>query len=325
MRGAGAVRRLATAVRRRLAPRGVILLYHRVAAPANDPDALAVTPAHFDEQLRILSMLAEPLALDEFERRRTDGTLPARAVALTFDDGYRDNLTAAAPALARAGIPATVFVTTGRTGALRGFWWDELAAMLLPGTHEPRSLPVFLDDGGPTQLAFVPSQAHVVHAALAERLRVASADARDRTIDAIAASLGHTLPDPEVARACDNEELRALAATPGISLGAHSVTHSVMARQSPRELRIEAVESRAQLTAIRGGIAPTAFAYPYGATRDISAAAVHAVRAAGYTMACANVPAAAWRESDPFQLPRHLVRDWDAATFRSTLTQWFRE
>ena len=68
-----------------------------------------------------------------------------------------------------------------------------------------------------------------------------------------------------------------------------------------------------QLAEVLGGEAPTAFAYPYGAVRDISEAAVDAVRAAGYSLACANVPEAAWRDSDPFRLPRHLVRDWDAA------------
>jgi peptidoglycan/xylan/chitin deacetylase (PgdA/CDA1 family) len=98
-----------------------------------------------------------------------------------------------------------------------------------------------------------------------------------------------------------------------------------MSRQSPAELRRETVACRAQLTEVLGGHAPTAFAYPYGATHDISPAAVDAVREAGYAMACANIPDAAWRASDPFRLPRYLVRNWDAATFRTNLEQWFRE
>lgn len=69
MRGAGALRRLATATRRRFARRGVILLYHRVAEPARDPEGLAVRPAHFDAHLRILGTMCEPLALDELDRK----------------------------------------------------------------------------------------------------------------------------------------------------------------------------------------------------------------------------------------------------------------
>ncbi|MCX5765303.1 MAG: polysaccharide deacetylase family protein [Gemmatimonadetes bacterium] len=325
MRGAGSFHRFATATRRRFARRGVILLYHRVDAPALDPNDLAVTPSHFEGQLRILSALGEPLGLDEFERRRIDGTLPARAIAVTFDDGYRDNLTNAAPALARARVPATVFVSTGRIGSPRGFWWDELAALLLTTTHHEGTLTVHLDDGGPSHVRITPAQARAVYALLSERLRIAPAASRDRAIETIAAALGRPLPDAQVARACTTDELRALASFPGIRLGGHSVSHSVMSRQSPEELRRETVACRAQLTEVLGGHAPTAFAYPYGATHDISCAAVDAVRAAGYAMACANIPDAAWRASDPFRLPRHLVRNWDAATFQTNLEQWFRE
>jgi peptidoglycan/xylan/chitin deacetylase (PgdA/CDA1 family) len=167
MRGTGALRRLATATRRRFARRGVILLYHRVASPGLDPDRLAVTSSHFDAQLRVLSTLGQPLGLEEFERRRRDGTLPERAVAVTFDDGYQDNLLEAAPALARARIPATVFVATGRTGGARGFWWDELAALLLTGERPSCTLPLALDDGGPAAITFSASAAATVHPLIA--------------------------------------------------------------------------------------------------------------------------------------------------------------
>ena len=62
------------------------------------------------------------------------GGLTGREVAITFDDGYRDNLTSAKPILERAEAPATVFITMDRLGAAREFWWDELAHMCLGGT-----------------------------------------------------------------------------------------------------------------------------------------------------------------------------------------------
>jgi peptidoglycan/xylan/chitin deacetylase (PgdA/CDA1 family) len=59
------------------------------------------------------------------------GRLPANAAAVTFDDGYADNLKAAKPRLQRAGAPATVFIATGYVGERREFWWDELARIIL--------------------------------------------------------------------------------------------------------------------------------------------------------------------------------------------------
>ena len=61
------------------------------------------------------------------------GTLPPKAVALTFDDGYVDNLTAGKPRLAAADVPATVFLATGYLNCGEPFWWDELAQLILDG------------------------------------------------------------------------------------------------------------------------------------------------------------------------------------------------
>ena len=90
-----------------------ILMYHRVAE-TNDRDILTVTPFSFAQQMAWLSdegwtvlPLASALACLE------SGSLPPRAVALTFDDGYRDNYDEAYPVLLRFGYSATVFPVTG--------------------------------------------------------------------------------------------------------------------------------------------------------------------------------------------------------------------
>ncbi len=126
---ARAVRAVGGALRRR-SPRGVILTYHRIAGPRHDPLLLDVSAPNFDAQLSVISRTAAPLPLDEFESLRREGRLPVRAVAVTFDDGYADNLLAAAPLLARYEIPATVFVTAGMIGSARGFPWDSADAGL---------------------------------------------------------------------------------------------------------------------------------------------------------------------------------------------------
>jgi peptidoglycan/xylan/chitin deacetylase (PgdA/CDA1 family) len=131
-------RKIARLLRRSRAPsteaqaqRPIILAYHRVADPDIHPWGLAVTPDRFQEHLALVRAMREPFSMSAFLQRLERGNLPANAVAVTFDDGYVDNLTTAKPRLERAGIPACVFVATGYVGGGKEFWWDELARIIL--------------------------------------------------------------------------------------------------------------------------------------------------------------------------------------------------
>jgi peptidoglycan/xylan/chitin deacetylase (PgdA/CDA1 family) len=99
-----------------LAGRASILMYHSVSNPRHY--FWAVSPEHFHEHMRYLTrggFHVVPLA--ELASHIASGTpLPHKAVSLTFDDGYRDNLTKVLPALVKYGFPATIFVTTGMIG-----------------------------------------------------------------------------------------------------------------------------------------------------------------------------------------------------------------
>jgi peptidoglycan/xylan/chitin deacetylase (PgdA/CDA1 family) len=122
----GLARRLHRWFGRRGGP--AILMYHRIATPDVDPWGLSVSPERFAEQVQALRAHRTMLPMDAFVARLRSRTLPHDAVAFTFDDGYSDNLRQAKPILEAAGVPATVFLTTGRIGADKEFWWDELAA-----------------------------------------------------------------------------------------------------------------------------------------------------------------------------------------------------
>ena len=90
-----------------------VLIFHRVFA---QPDPLAPSEPdlpRFEHLLRWVSRWFQVLPLDEAVARLAAGTLPPRAAAITFDDGYADNAEVALPALQRAGLPATFFIATG--------------------------------------------------------------------------------------------------------------------------------------------------------------------------------------------------------------------
>ena len=103
---------------RRIWPRAVVLVYHRLAETQEDPYGQAVRPETFARHLELLAREHPVVPLrDLVERRYKDG-----AVAITFDDGYADNLSIA------ANLPVTIFVTVEPLGGSR-FWWDEIAGI----------------------------------------------------------------------------------------------------------------------------------------------------------------------------------------------------
>jgi peptidoglycan/xylan/chitin deacetylase (PgdA/CDA1 family) len=117
--------------------KAVILMYHRIGDPGCDPWRLAVRPKRFAEHLDVLRRNAQPFGLRRLAKELGEGTLKPGTIAVTFDDGYANNLYEAKPLLERHEVPATVFVTSGMVGRNREFWWDELEAILLA----PRKLP----------------------------------------------------------------------------------------------------------------------------------------------------------------------------------------
>src|SRR5215207_9718003 len=114
--GIGRLRRSVLRPQRRFDNKGLILMYHRVAYLHSDPWNLAVTPQRFSQHLEILRQHTKPVSLRQlFEGLLNDNT-DEYLVAITFDDGYADNLYNAKPLLERYNFPATFFLTTGYIG-----------------------------------------------------------------------------------------------------------------------------------------------------------------------------------------------------------------
>lgn len=338
--GAGRARR---AVRRVLGPyrRGALILaYHRVGERHRDPFLLNVSPRHFAEHLEVLRRECRPLPL----RRLAGGTPPRRSVVVTLDDGYADNLREAKPLLDRADVPATVFVVSGAVGRKRGFWWDTLETALL----EPTSLPAHLElpfpdgvrrwalpahpwlPGHPSWRAWhvyggdPPSPRHAVMRELSALLRPLANGTREEILDRLAAWAKAPVDPPAGDRVLDETGVRMLAAGGLVDVGAHTMSHPVLSTLADDEQEREIGDSKKKLEEILGAPVGT-FAYPHGAREDYTPHSVAAVRRAGFALSCSNFPGMATRGTNPFELPRHLVYDYDGDELARNIRRWWRE
>lgn len=314
-------------------PRVAILMYHRVHNAVADPWDLSVSPANFNEQMEYLRRHCNVLSLGQVAERMAAGRLPRRAVVLTFDDGYVDNLVAAKPILERWNLPATFFVVTGNIGHARGYWWDELTRLFL----EPGRLPEKLDaapdgefpawDLGDAALysgedcrrhrawrAIAkddPTPRHALVRALNERLYRQPDVEKRHALDRLFA-WANASPDARPSdRTLTPEELVAVEDGGLVDIGAHSVTHPVLPALSAAAQENEIRSCKSRLEAILGHPV-SSFCYPHGA---YSAETVALVKSAAFATACTVECRLLDPDADPLQLPRIQARDWDGDEF----------
>jgi peptidoglycan/xylan/chitin deacetylase (PgdA/CDA1 family) len=321
--------------------RAVILLYHRVAQTRSDPWALAVTPRHFEEQLAVLRSRGAVLSLQELWETAVHGRAVDRTVAVTFDDGYFDVLGTAKPLLEEYEITATVFVPTGMMGRCREFWWDELERVILQSPTLPDKLSVttggreyrwelggaarFSGDSHPGWRAWGqpdPTARHRLYRSLYELLYGLQEAERLSLQDKLLAWAGvASVPEKAERRVLSEDELVKLSGGSLITIGAHSVTHSLLAVAPIDTQRREIMQSKSHLENVLGR-SITSFAYPFGKRGDYTDETVALVREAGFSCACANIPGNVTPGSDRFQLPRIYVFDWDGDKFARQLSSW---
>ena len=323
-----------------VAPKAFILLYHRITDAAIDPHQLCVSPQHFAEQLAILAQQYTPLSLTQCVDAIHEGRLPQRVAVITFDDGYADNLQAAKPLLERHGFPATLFVTTGQIGDAREFWWDELEKVfLLPGTLPPHlDLAIsghtyHWDLGDATEytteqfranrlwragVGAPPTSRHKMYQAVHQLLRGQPSAQRTAHMDALLKWSGASRDARPSYRALTPAELTVLNATTLFDFGAHTVTHPFLPDQELAAQRQEIHGSKNALEQMVGR-AVQSFSYPYGFYSDPT---IQLVRESGYRNASTCIEQATRCESDLFQLPRFMVRDWDGDEFARQMRAW---
>jgi peptidoglycan/xylan/chitin deacetylase (PgdA/CDA1 family) len=334
--GLDKLKRAARHFRSRVAPRAVILLYHRIAQAQTDPWSLCVSPQHFAEHLEVLRDGYLPIAL-----RRLAGAVEARqplpgSAVITFDDGYADNFHQAKPLLERFDMPATVFVISGSVGSQREFWWDELERIILvpqalPGSlslsiggvrfdwRSPRSPWVNTEHcGNCANHERRDSAAESLYRALWTRLSCLGAEERSEVLDQLLVWSGAESVSRPSHRPVSVEELLALGEGKLIEIGSHTVKHPFLSKLSPASQKDEIRQSRSALEELIGRPV-TSFAYPHG---NYAAETQALIAQAGYERACTTTARTVRDNSSRFQLPRIMVEDWDGEEFARRLSGW---
>jgi peptidoglycan/xylan/chitin deacetylase (PgdA/CDA1 family) len=284
-----------------------ILIYHRVL---NERDALQPsepTAAEFNWQMELLARHFNPLPLADALDRMQRGNLPPRAVCVTFDDGYRDNLTLALPILDRHGVPATVFVATGFLGG--GIMFNDAVLECLrqyPGATLDLSA-IGLDADYPLQDT---GSRRASFRRLIGQLKYLPAAERDAQVERLVAHTGAALPTDLM---MTPEEVAALHRS-GVEIGAHTVHHPILLNLEEAQAREEIAQSRAYLQDLLD--APVrVFAYPNGVPgRDYSERDARLVKQLGFAGAVSTASGHSTGSTSPYELRRFTP--WDSTPTR---------
>ena len=287
----------------------IILLYHRIATSESDVHALCVPPEVFRRQTEFLARHRRIVPLREMALAAMEGQSLDGAVAITFDDGYLDNLELAAPILAEFGAPATFFLTSEQLDRPRRFWWDVLEGAVLQSSASRLVLRI----AGEDWLRPLGTERRATHDELYGLLKRSGPAVRDDVVRQLTSWAAVTALSSD--RPVMSHELRTLASLPGVEIGAHSVHHLDLTAVGRTELFQEVFECRSTLERATGRSVDL-FAYPYG---SVSPLAVEMTAAAGYLFAVTCEARALRPYERAHRLPRLQVPPIDGEAFSSWL------
>jgi peptidoglycan/xylan/chitin deacetylase (PgdA/CDA1 family) len=283
-----------------------ILIFHRVLP---EPDPLfpnVPSAAEFESRMRWIRAWFNVMPLGVAIARLYAGTIPARALAITFDDGYADNEAFAAPILKRLGLTATFFIASGFLSG--GCMFNDRVIESVRACSAQRldlssiGLGAYLLDSVETRrLAISSLLTSIKHHEYVERQSMA---------DEIASKAGATSV-PQLMMSPD--QVRSLRAQ-GMDIGGHTVMHPILTRLSSQAAFEEIRRGKAELEQILR--APVElFAYPNGIpNQDYTAEHARMVRECGFNAAVSTAWGAATSRTDRFQLPRFTP--WDRTKLR---------
>ncbi len=262
--------------------------------------------AMFTTQMQTLATDFRVLALAEALRQQADGSLPVGAVAVTFDDGFADNVTVALPVLRRLGVPATFFIASGFLGD--GYMFNN--AVIEACRQAPEgSWPTGTVEFGVVPMGRAVSRVEVTEYMIAKMKYLEASRRRDLAYQLLE-SASARMPQGLM---MSHEQLRELHGA-GMTIGGHTRSHPILNGLGDRAAEEEIAGGRADLEGIIG--APVSlFAYPNGRPgKDYGPRDVALVRSLGFQAAVTTAWGYSDKRTDPCQVPR--VGSWDRTAWR---------
>ncbi len=277
----------------------LVLTYHHVLPRPAQPDRARVSNIvyvdEFDREVAYLARHCHLVSGDELRAHIHGRPLPPHSVLLTFDDGYSNNYRYAFPVLRQHGAPAVFFLTSEFIGDRDGrLWFDRLDAAI-------SSAPDLVTDWLRAHTSF--------HDMTLDRFRDVlkrlPADARDALVRGAEQAVDGVEPpavSKERVEPMSWEEVREMADA-GMTMGAHTATHQILAGSPAAEVMTELATSRGAIEA-RTGRDCWCFSYPNGEAGDFRDADVRLLKACGFECAFTQVPGFVDPQANRYALPR---------------------
>jgi len=244
---------------------GAIFMLHHVRPPrdaAFQPNRhLEVTPEFLRATLdHLRSREIDVISMDELHGRLVQGRFERRFAAFTLDDGYRDNLEFALPVMREFDAPLAVYVASDFAEGVGRLWWTALEAVIA----KTEQVDVQIGHSALRLDATTPAAKQATFDRLHDWLRALPGEHDlKREIEALCAT-----HDVDMASLCRSlclswDEVKMFAADPLVTIGAHTISHCNLAKQSEELAVHEMTISRARIEEALGRSVQH-LAYPYG-------------------------------------------------------------
>lgn len=325
-------------IKSRLQKKAVILMYHQVCEKKADPWQLAVSPENFQYQLNYLRNFFDVVSVDELVATLKTGKLNGNLAAITFDDGFVDNYTNAAPLLEWFELPATFYLTSGAITNTRMFWWDELQFMILGAESLPKKLEVRI---GAEDFRFEFKRDQVLRPNVTQEISTWSygAPLRNERIELYFKLWERIQPLQHLDQYTIMRTLRRwskieniplgqnapmqsyhvkkLGANKLFTLGGHTVNHAMLSAQTELVQSYEIKDCKVEIEEISGKPV-RGFAYPYGKYNHSTKTLLEKN---GFNYGLTTDEGVVTVSSDLYQLPRVQIKNWNEKEFSFRLKQ----
>ncbi|HWF11547.1 MAG TPA: polysaccharide deacetylase family protein, partial [Bryobacteraceae bacterium] len=263
-----------------------------------------VSAEDFAEHLAFLLRWRQPVTLSDVRAAMLGGRpLPRRAVLITFDDGYRNVYTHAAPVLQRYGVPAVVFLSTGYIDTDCLYWYDEVRQRLDRWGNPLIERP---SDGSTVAWPVDPRTRETLAGKIRGECKRVPDRRRVEYLDYLRARMNEplqlTAEQHHILDPMSWQEASKLLEM-GFEIGSHTVTHPILTNLPAEELNAELAGSKAEIER-RTARACYSIAWPNGTRADFSPMIADAAKAAGYDLAFTMVERMNGPESNPYMLSR---------------------